>query len=140
MAVRRIERLMHTLCSGRSAKFIGRRLFSIDRSVYLPYTLISKRWISADSAVLRFALPEGVGLGASLPSCLKAQQRIGQHTLSKSYSPISHPDQTGYFELAVKSYPPREENHPGTHGIAGGLGKYLCDLKVGETAQVSKQG
>ena len=119
---------------------IGRFFFSssqnIDRSVYLPYTLAEKRWVSPDSTILRFELPKDISLGASVPSCLKVQQRIGDNLLSKSYSPISHPDQTGYFEFVVKSYPPREAEHPGTHGVAGGLGKHLCDLEVGETAQV----
>ena len=123
-----------------TCKLFERRFFSVeivDRSVYLPYVLKYKRWTSPDSAILRFGLPKDVALGASLPQCLKVQQQIGDHLLSKSYSPISRPGQKGHFDLVVKSYPPREADHPGTHGLAGGLGKHLCDLQVGETAQVS---
>ena len=43
-------------------------------------------------------------------------------TLSKSYSPVSHPSTVGHFDLIVKSY---EEQRPG-----GGVGKYICDMDV----------
>ena len=44
-------------------------------------------------------------------------------TLSKSYSPISHPSTENEFSLLVKSYEPQ----PG-----GGVGHYLCGLSAGE--------
>ena len=43
----------------------------------------------------------------------------------KSYSPISLPDATGYFELLVKKYPP---------AALGGFGSFLVGLEVGQTA------
>mmetsp|Transcript_18699 Transcript_18699/g.28383 ORF Transcript_18699/g.28383 Transcript_18699/m.28383 type:complete len:411 (+) Transcript_18699:85-1317(+) len=43
-------------------------------------------------------------------------------TLSKSYSPTSHPSTLNYFELVVKSYPLQ---------VGGGVGAHLCNLDVG---------
>ena len=43
----------------------------------------------------------------------------------KSYSPVSHPDTIGAFDLLVKAYP---------LAPLGGFGKYLCDMEVGAAA------
>jgi len=102
---------------------------------YQAYMLISERSISFDTKILRFQLPSDKTLGLLLPSCLKA--RLG--SMQKSYSPISIPQQTGYFELLVKEYPVRSPGHPLSHGPPGGLGAHLVHLKIGETAYFKKK-
>ncbi|CAE7558164.1 CBR2 [Symbiodinium natans] len=81
------------------------------------------------ACLLRFAVPGGKPLGGydrSAPTGVKVQMADGEGSiLEKSYSPISHPAQVGFFDLLVRSYPPR----PG-----GGLGAYLCGLKPGQSA------
>jgi len=105
------------------------------------YTLLSSQQISPDSRLLRFALPaEMPTLGAPLPSCMKVKQTFsgtdGEFTLDKSYSPVSLPDQQGFLELLVKGYSPRNATHPATHGGKGGLGAFLVDLQVGQSADM----
>ena len=112
---------------------------------YHPYTLIDTWEVSPDSRVLRFALPGGADatLGAPLPSCLKVHQEVPDPSnggapmaLDKSYSPVSLPEQKGFFELLVKGYPPRPVDHHGGHGGMGGLGAFLVDLRTGEAANM----
>lgn len=92
------------------------------------YKLLKKKQLSHDSFLLRYALPEErsiLGIDPLLPTCIKIDYQPtteGHKALSKSYSPVSHPNQSGYFDLVVKAYPYRE---------GGGVGKYLCDMEVG---------
>lgn len=94
------------------------------------YKLLTKKQLSHDSFLLRYALPEGrtiLGTDPLLPTCIKVDYQPNNNNdkaLSKSYSPVSHPNQTGHFDLVVKAYPYRE---------GGGVGKYLCDMQVGSS-------
>ena len=100
----------------------------------LPFKLTHKWQQSPDSWLLRYALPPGkkwLGDDHFVPTCVKVLFADGTDAktgepkpLEKSYSPVSHPQVEGFFDLIVKGYPPR-------HG--GGVGSYLCDMKVGDT-------
>ena len=101
------------------------------------YTLLLKKKLSHDSFWLRYGLPEGrtfLGIDPLIPTCIKIDYQPtveGHRALSKSYSPVSHPNQNGYFDLVVKEYPYEE---------GGGLGKYLCDMEVGSPIQAKLKG
>lgn len=101
------------------------------------YTLLLKKKLSHDSFWLRYGLPEGrtfLGIDPLIPTCIKIDYQPtveGHRALSKSYSPVSHPNQNGYFDLVVKEYPYEE---------GGGLGKYLCDMEVGSPIQAKIKG
>mmetsp|Transcript_14715 Transcript_14715/g.37020 ORF Transcript_14715/g.37020 Transcript_14715/m.37020 type:complete len:350 (-) Transcript_14715:44-1093(-) len=100
------------------------------------YKLLTKKQLSHDSFLLRYALPEGrtiLGTDPLLPTCIKVdyQPNNSDKALSKSYSPVSHPNQTGHFDLVVKAYPYRE---------GGGVGKYLCDMQVGSSIVAKLKG
>ena len=89
-------------------------------------TLQRKRWVSPDSCLLRFTLPdETPTLGLPAPSGVKVH--------GKSYSPISLPDARGYVDLLVKSY----ASHGASDGAA--VGEYLCTREVGETVEFHKK-
>jgi ferredoxin-NADP reductase len=121
----------------------------------MSYKLEEKWQDSHDTCRLRFALPDGrelLGEDPTLPTCISVQYTdqgiikgessssgepavveevegaAAAAVLQKSYSPISHPHQKGTFDLLVKSYPLR----PG-----GGVGAYLCGLKVGDSIQAA---
>jgi len=102
-----------------------------------PYKLASKRRLSPDSFLLRYALPAGrdfLGVDPTLPTCIKVDYQPdveGHAALSKSYSPVSHPAQSGHFDLIVKSYP---------YAKGGGVGKYLCDMEVGASIRAALKG
>jgi cytochrome-b5 reductase len=98
----------------------------------MSYELVEKSQDAHDTCRLRFALPDGrelLGEDPTLPTCISVQyngtNEAGEPAvLTKSYSPISHPQQKGTFDLLVKSYPLR----PG-----GGVGLHLCGLQVGDS-------
>eukprot|EP00929_Paragymnodinium_shiwhaense_P105208 TRINITY_DN70134_c0_g1_i1.p1 TRINITY_DN70134_c0_g1~~TRINITY_DN70134_c0_g1_i1.p1 ORF type:complete len:309 (+),score=34.80 TRINITY_DN70134_c0_g1_i1:69-995(+) len=93
------------------------------------YTVLSKRATGRNSSILRFALPResaslgwrGVKLGLDVQSAAESAPLLQ----SKSYSPVSLPSDTSFFDLLVKPYPPRD---------GGGFGAFLCGLEPGDTA------
>ena len=93
---------------------------------FQPLTMVAS-WICAtDHKILRFRLPSHcTNLSAlGVPSGVKVRQRVAGELMDKSYSPISHATANGSVDLLVKSYP------------GGGLGKYLYDMKCGDTVDI----
>jgi cytochrome-b5 reductase len=154
-AWRRVSRVVTQCLVGSSVytgvaatQIVGARNLATARcnaTGYQPYSLIGSTTISADSKVLRFGLPEGESLGLELPSCLKVKQSFAAAdgnediVLDKSYSPISLPDATGFFELLVKGYAPRPAGHSPIHGAPGGLGAFLVGMQLGDVAVMDKK-
>lgn len=110
---------------------------AVSPKVKQSYKLLKKKQLSHDSFLLRYGLPEGrsvLGMDPLLPTCIKVDYQPaidGHKALSKSYSPVSHPNQSGYFDLVVKAYPYEE---------GGGVGKYLCDMEVGSSIDAKLKG
>lgn len=103
------------------------------------YKLLSKTKLTNDSFILRYALSSSnaiLGSDSRIPTCIKINyappkdllSQGDKKQLSKSYSPVSHPNRLGDFELIVKSYKYR----PG-----GGVGKYICDMQIGESIEAT---
>eukprot|EP00542_Grammatophora_oceanica_P019548 CAMPEP_0194039504 /NCGR_PEP_ID=MMETSP0009_2-20130614/11621_1 /TAXON_ID=210454 /ORGANISM="Grammatophora oceanica, Strain CCMP 410" /LENGTH=285 /DNA_ID=CAMNT_0038682363 /DNA_START=111 /DNA_END=968 /DNA_ORIENTATION=+ len=101
------------------------------------YKLLQKTKLSHDSYLLRYEIQgrKLLGLAPAIPTCIKVDypggvnEKTGQpKVLSKSYSPVSHPNTEGTFDLIVKAYP----NRPG-----GGVGKYICDMKEGDSIRAT---
>mmetsp|Transcript_58248 Transcript_58248/g.142406 ORF Transcript_58248/g.142406 Transcript_58248/m.142406 type:complete len:501 (-) Transcript_58248:44-1546(-) len=83
-----------------------------------------------------------LGYDPFIPTCIKVDYPHGTcpktlqspHTLSKSYSPVSHPSLKGRFDLIVKSY---DDGEDGGGRPGGGVGKYICDMDVGQSITAS---
>ena len=114
------------------------RTASTEAAAVPTYPLVEKWRQSNDSWLLRFALPperKYLGDDPTLPTCISVHHNTTSTTaeadsvsstgrlLKKSYSPVSHPATVGFFDLLVKSYPPR----PG-----GGVGAAICSLQPGQ--------
>ena len=92
------------------------------------YSLLSKRDAGRASKLLTFALPDAMAtLGARVISGVKVRQEVAGEVLDKSYSPSSHSEAAGTFDLLVKAYEPRQ---------GGGLGAWLCGLAPGDVASM----
>jgi NAD(P)H-flavin reductase len=103
------------------------------------FTLTDKWPTTHDSFVLRFSLPPDMptlgdhlpaptGVKLVLPSDDNSSTDVSNSTpllVEKSYSPITHEDTQGYFDLLVKAYEPQS---------GGGFGAFLCNLLPGEQA------
>jgi len=135
----------------------GNIVSAVSPLVKQSYKLLKKTKLSPDSFLLRYGLPterDYLGIDPLIPTCIKVdspnpalsvvndgtttktvidestlsenKKKILHSVLSKSYSPVSHPSQQTHFELVVKSYPTTFSN-------GGGVGKYLCDMEVGQS-------
>lgn len=100
--------------------------YAVRETGWVSYALEASWSIAKRTKQLRFRCPEH-GLRAGVLGGVKVRAEIGGYHLEKSYSPTSHPERRGYFDLVVKAYPPR----PG-----GGLGAMLCDLVVGQDVEM----
>lgn len=90
------------------------------------FPLVSAYDESADTKVLRFALPESdMLLGMDVAACVVVRMvdKDGKEVI-RPYTPITGPEQEGYFELMVKKYPNAK------------MGTYLHGLKKNQTIEV----
>jgi cytochrome-b5 reductase len=84
-------------------------LKSRDASVLHPaefraFALVQKRQISPHVAAYRFKIPDNLSLGLAVGRHLSVRADIRGVHVTRAYTPISRPDQPGYFELLVKTY------------------------------------
>ena len=123
--------------AGLTSSVFGRSMTSSttvsNPMVAQPYKLLHKTRLSPDSYLLQYQIlgRNILGNDPEIPTCVKVDYPDGTDAktgapkvLSKSYSPVSHPNVHGKFDLIVKSYP----LEPG-----GGVGKFICDMSIGES-------
>lgn len=135
------RRLSLLLCALRASSTVAAEESCRAAKGPLPYTLTHKWRQSPDSFLLRYSLPTGrqrLGEDPSVPTCIKllfpngTDEKTGAPKPNKkSYSPVSHPSTMGFFDLVVKGYEPR---------AGGGVGSYLCGMKVGEAVLGTVKG
>lgn len=80
--------------------------------------------VSHNTKLLRFEIPFGKKLGLPIGRHLSVRADIGGTNVTRAYTPVSRPDQEGYFDLLVKSYE------------FGKLSSYLHELKVGDGVDI----
>jgi cytochrome-b5 reductase len=68
------------------------------------FPLVQKRRVSPHVAAYRFKLPDNLNLGLPVGRHLSVRADIRGVHVTRAYTPISRPDQLGYFELLVKTY------------------------------------
>uniref|UniRef100_A0A914QY54 NADH-cytochrome b5 reductase n=1 Tax=Panagrolaimus davidi TaxID=227884 RepID=A0A914QY54_9BILA len=74
-------------------------------------TLISKESVTHDVRLFRFQLPNSDNtLGILAGEHIKLTADIASRTMFRFYSPISKPEEKGYFEIIMKIYSPNSEN------------------------------
>lgn len=91
------------------------------------FQLKEKTIVSHNVAIYRFALPRPtdtlglpIGQHISLAATIPEQSK----EIVRSYTPISSDEESGYFDLLIKSYP------------QGNISKHLAGLQVGDTMKV----
>ena len=70
--------------------------------------LLERMEMSPNTAVFRFALPKGEALG--MPACSHLSLRAPDpdrpgKLVVRSYTPVSGPQERGFFDLLIKRYP-----------------------------------
>lgn len=94
---------------------------------YVPLRLMSRRDVSHNSRVLRFALLRaGDVLGLPLGRHISLRAQIDGKEVRRPYTPVSPHDNEGFFELLVKVY-------PAPNGL---MSRHLDSLAVGDSIDV----
>eukprot|EP00316_Scyphosphaera_apsteinii_P005097 CAMPEP_0119329352 /NCGR_PEP_ID=MMETSP1333-20130426/75629_1 /TAXON_ID=418940 /ORGANISM="Scyphosphaera apsteinii, Strain RCC1455" /LENGTH=285 /DNA_ID=CAMNT_0007338449 /DNA_START=74 /DNA_END=931 /DNA_ORIENTATION=- len=101
----------------------------LDPGKWVPLKLTQVTPLTNNTAIYRFAFSNpDASSGMTVASCLLTKAAIGSQkpdgsraNVMRPYTPISRPDQTGYLELAVKSYP------------EGKMSKHIASLAPGDT-------
>jgi cytochrome-b5 reductase len=92
----------------------------LDPAKFNKFVLVKTTRLNHDTAKLRFAIPgnECLDIPIGRHICIRAE--IAGLTVHRAYTPVTTPDQQGYFELVVKSYE------------FGKMSSFLHELTVGD--------
>lgn len=110
----------------------------LSAAAFREFKVLKVTKVSYNTKLIRFEIPHGKSLGLSIGRHITVRARISNHDgdgndheehasankVMRAYTPTSRPDQTGYFDLLVKSYE------------FGKLSPYLHALKPGKTVEV----
>lgn len=126
------QSLLGVLVSTLTAFLLGRWLAGgkkrqpvLDTKEYREFPLVEKIVISHNTALYRFALPRADDvIGLPIGQHITVAADIDNKTVARSYTPTSSNDDTGHFDLVVKSYP------------TGNISKYIGELKLGQKIRV----
>lgn len=83
--------------------------------------------MSHNTAIYRFALKDAKAVaGLPVASCLLVKAPLGHEgkPVVRPYTPISHPQERGHFDLLVKAYP------------QGVMSKHFAEMKIGDQLEV----
>ncbi|KAE9549972.1 hypothetical protein FO519_006814 [Halicephalobus sp. NKZ332] len=94
--------------------------------------LIKKEKLTHDVRLFRWKLDEDQTLGLLPGEHVKLSSQINSKSVSRFYSPVSHPHQQGYFETITKIYGPTEDNPN-----AGLFSSFLDSLEIGSEISIS---
>ncbi|KAG9012543.1 NADH-cytochrome b5 reductase [Tulasnella sp. 427] len=97
----------------------------LDTKEYREFPLVEKIVISPNTALYRFGLPRSDDvIGLPIGQHLTIAADIDGKTVARSYTPTSSNEDTGHFDLVVKSYE------------KGNISKYVGNLKLGDKIRV----
>jgi len=123
--------LVATTIVDTKAESPNKELIALSKKDFRDFTCTSTEALSSNTALIRFALPtEEHTLGLTVASCLSIKAEIDSKIVNRPYTPISTSEQKGHVDFVIKAYPPRTDGKP------GGMGRYLCGLKVGDSIQM----
>lgn len=104
----------------------NKRKSALVKNEFHEYPLISKTYITKETAIYRFGLPSyDYVLGLPIGQHISIKATIDDKNYLRSYTPISLDyESNGFFELLVKAYP------------TGNISKMIGDLKIGDKINV----
>lgn len=96
----------------------------LNPATFKTFKLIKSTKASHNTKLLRFEIPPSKSIGLPIGRHISAMIHVDGHKIIRPYTPVSRPDEIGYFELLVKSY------------AFGKMSTHLCSLKIGDTLEV----
>jgi len=91
---------------------------------FTKFSILKITQVSHNTKLLRFEIPFGKKLGLPIGRHLSVRAEIDGTNVTRAYTPVSKPDQDGYFDLLVKSYE------------FGKLSSFLHELKTGDSVDI----
>jgi cytochrome-b5 reductase len=88
------------------------------------FKLVKSTQASHNTKLLMFAIPGDKPVGLPIGRHISVMAHINGEKVMRPYTPVSRPDQKGYFELLIKSY------------SLGKMSSYLFDLEEGSELEV----
>lgn len=98
----------------------------ISAAEFTPFTLKEIIAVTHDTNIYRFEIPGNQALHLPIASCIVTRKppQEGEKPIIRPYTPVSHEDQVGYFDLMIKHY----EN--------GAMTSHIKTMKVGDILDV----
>ena len=96
----------------------------LNPAVFKDFKVLQVIKVSHNTKLIRFEIPFGKPLGLPIGRHVSVRADIEGSKVIRAYTPTSRPDQTGYFDLLIKSYE------------FGKMSKHLHSLKVGQSLEV----
>lgn len=93
-------------------------------SQFRKFKVLKVTRLSPNTKLIRFELPPGKNLGLHIGRHITLRAEIDGLKVMRSYTPTSRIDQTGYFDLVIKSYE------------FGKMSSYLCNLHSGSEVEI----
>ncbi|XP_041476198.1 NADH-cytochrome b5 reductase-like [Lytechinus variegatus] len=95
----------------------------MDLMDYKYYTLQSIVAVCTNTAVYRFALPPGKKLDLSIAKHIILRGKHDGKMITRQYTPISQPHDTGFFDVLIKLY------------VDGDMSQYIKEWKIGDNIE-----
>lgn len=80
--------------------------------------------VSHNTKLFRFEIPQSKSIGLGIGRHISVRADIAGNNVIRAYTPTSHPNQTGHFDLLIKTYE------------TGKLSPYLHSLAVGDKVDI----
>jgi cytochrome-b5 reductase len=78
--------------------------FVLSTSQFRSFRILNVTHVSPNTKLLRFELPAGKSLGLTVGRHVSLRAVVDGVNIIRAYTPTSHVDQVGYFDLLIKSY------------------------------------
>lgn len=122
IGLKREEALSDTAKTSTGGKPVDTRV--LHPVQFKSFRLVNTTQTSHNTKLLRFEIPEGRALGLPIGKHISVMVMIDGNKVIRSYTPVSKPDEEGYFELLMKRY------------TYGKMSSHLFNMKVGDNLQV----
>lgn len=93
----------------------------LNPAVFKQFRLIKSTKTSYNTKLLRFEVPENKSLGLPIGRHISLMIHMDGNKVIRPYTPVSRPEETGYFEILIKSY------------ALGKMSPHLFNMKEGES-------
>ena len=116
--------LKHEVAKSSNASISGTDSRLIHPATFKPFTILQIKSVSHDTKLFRLEIPFNKSLDLPIGRHISIRAEVDGTKVIRAYTPVSHVNQSGYFDLLIKAYE------------FGKLSSYLHSLHVGDTIDI----